>query len=272
MQLIEGIKIKSALNCLKDRLKISEGSYLTKTINGVVCKQTSYLPIDKWQDLNSVEYNLLTNATSNTDRGKTIGLIDTSGMIAKNWHDLLSFLIQNQEEAQLFEQTNDYQKFLAEITKVIDFYKLTQDYVLHHLCVKKANLYTVTYNNMQENFIGLHIDSWEGREFENRGKVRNRLCINFSKESRYFFFVNLPIEKIKAIVEKQQSHYTNRVNVYDYIYAFLASNPNYPICRLEIKPLEAYIAPTENIIHDGSTMGNKHPDIHLTIRGFFDTK
>ena len=45
---------------------------------------------------------------------------------------------------------------------------------------------------------------------------------------------------------------------------------------LAIEPGEAYIAPTENIIHDGSTFFKKHCDIaavilgHLSCRPFLE--
>ena len=50
---------------------------------------------------------------------------------------------------------------------------------------------------------------------------------------------------------------------------FMRCFPDYPVIRLRIAPNEAYIAPTENIIHDGSTLGKMYFDICLTIRGKF---
>jgi hypothetical protein len=51
--------------------------------------------------------------------------------------------------------------------------------------------------------------------------------------------------------------------------AFLAQNPDYPVTRVRVDPGEAYIAPTENIIHDGSSLGQRFSDVHVTIRGYF---
>ncbi len=48
--------------------------------------------------------------------------------------------------------------------------------------------------------------------------------------------------------------------------------PDYPVIKVRVAPGEAYIAPTENMIHDGSTVGKQYPDIHLTLFGYFRTR
>jgi hypothetical protein len=50
---------------------------------------------------------------------------------------------------------------------------------------------------------------------------------------------------------------------------FMRAFPSYPAVRLRIRPGEAYIAPTENIAHDGSTIGMDAMDITLTVIGRF---
>jgi hypothetical protein len=46
--------------------------------------------------------------------------------------------------------------------------------------------------------------------------------------------------------------------------------PSYPVLRLEIRPGEAYIAPTEIVIHDATTMGKEFTDATFTVLGNFD--
>jgi hypothetical protein len=45
--------------------------------------------------------------------------------------------------------------------------------------------------------------------------------------------------------------------------------PTYPVLRLRVKPGEAYIAPTDNLIHDGSSVGKQFPDITIHNLGYF---
>lgn len=42
--------------------------------------------------------------------------------------------------------------------------------------------------------------------------------------------------------------------------------PDYPVIKLRIAPGEAYIAPTGQIIHDGTSMGKQYPDVTLHVR------
>jgi hypothetical protein len=43
--------------------------------------------------------------------------------------------------------------------------------------------------------------------------------------------------------------------------------PEIPIVRCRLRPGEAYIAPTENLVHDGSSVGQGDIDRQFTIRG-----
>ena len=44
---------------------------------------------------------------------------------------------------------------------------------------------------------------------------------------------------------------------------------DYPMVSSRVIPKHAYIAPIENIFHNGSIKGTEHLDIHTTCRGYF---
>ncbi|WP_145832119.1 hypothetical protein [Bradyrhizobium huanghuaihaiense] len=48
---------------------------------------------------------------------------------------------------------------------------------------------------------------------------------------------------------------------------FMERYANVPVIRCRLSPGEAYIAPTENLIHDASSEGEKTADVNFTIRG-----
>lgn len=50
---------------------------------------------------------------------------------------------------------------------------------------------------------------------------------------------------------------------------FMRACPDYPVVRLQIEPGEAYILPTDNLMHDASTADNSFPDITVTYLGYF---
>ena len=51
---------------------------------------------------------------------------------------------------------------------------------------------------------------------------------------------------------------------------FLSNYPDYPVIKIRVSPGEAYIAPTENMIHDGCTINKQFFDVIMTIRGNFN--
>jgi hypothetical protein len=49
----------------------------------------------------------------------------------------------------------------------------------------------------------------------------------------------------------------------------MTQNPDYPVVKIKIAPLCAYIAPTENIIHDGYNPHSESLDVTGTFFGQF---
>jgi hypothetical protein len=117
-------------------------------------------------------------------------------------------------------------------------------------------------------FVGLHIDSWDKSLLYERSSSSNRVSVNIGEEDRFFLFLNLTLAGM--------AHYLNiNVNPLNMIVPdkvatnFMTKYPDYPIIRVRIRPGEAYIAPTENIIHDASTVDTKNTGWVVNIRGFF---
>lgn len=119
-------------------------------------------------------------------------------------------------------------------------------------------------------YIGLHIDSFYQVPIENRASSPNRICINLGAGDRYLYFINLSVLELKRMLDEVDSSDSRRFQVGSLLgSAFMERFPDYPVVKLKIGPGEAYIAPTENIIHEGSSLGNSHFDINVTFRGHF---
>ncbi|REC47050.1 hypothetical protein [Chryseobacterium pennipullorum] len=125
--------------------------------------------------------------------------------------------------------------------------------------IEPGNEYTTTKQDDQ--YVGLHIDSWDRQPLSERKKSKNRICFNIGKEARYLYFINIPANQL--------STEDSDAPVDEIVTEFLATHPEYPVLRIRINPFEGYIAPTEYIIHDGSTSGNPFKDITFTIRSYF---
>jgi hypothetical protein len=118
--------------------------------------------------------------------------------------------------------------------------------------------------------VGLHLDSWENAPLRRRSQSDNRICINIGTETRYFLLINLSLLKIfellgLSIATDLSRHYRGTRLPAEFMQRF----PNYPVIKLALAPNEAYIAPTENMIHDASTLDKQALDRSLTFLGQF---
>jgi hypothetical protein len=116
--------------------------------------------------------------------------------------------------------------------------------------------------------IGLHVDSWTGRPVTGRRGAGNRLCLNLGDEVRRLVLVNAPISRIAATMKQLEGIDVEQTNPTEIGRRFLERFPSFPVLRLTIQPGQAYIAPTETIVHDGDTSGCK-TDCFTTVLGKF---
>lgn len=123
-----------------------------------------------------------------------------------------------------------------------------------------ANMNTVT-TGVDGLLAGLHVDTWDHLTLSARRWASNRMTINTGTQSRYLLFSPYPVA---AFAEAMG--WTSEDGL-DVAHAFLLLGDR-RVLRLEVRPGEAYIAPTDNLIHDASSRGGVEPDRALMLRGF----
>jgi hypothetical protein len=131
---------------------------------------------------------------------------------------------------------------------------------------------TVTWDPEARAYIGLHVDSWYDFPLNRREYAPNRICVNLGQEDRFFLFSNIPIGQMYQLAKHSDTSASFDIGLTSGVRAFMTSYPSYPVVRIRIRPGEAYIAPTENIAHDGSSVDMDHIDVTLSIRGCFETR
>lgn len=136
--------------------------------------------------------------------------------------------------------------------------------------VHPPGLPTVTWDPPRSGYIGLHLDSWYGPQTPlERATAPGRISINLGEEDRFFVFCNLPLAAMAHRV-RPAGDAERAMDAGTVARDFLRQHPDYPLVRLRVRPGEAYVAPTENICHDGSTEDRTTWDVSLTVRGWFD--
>lgn len=132
----------------------------------------------------------------------------------------------------------------------------------------QPGLITMTKATDQDARIGLHFDRWDRLPVDELEASSNRVSINLGPSDRYFIFLNQTAAGMAAILERENLHVERDVRAIGR--AFMSAFPDYPVVRLRLRPGDAYIAPTENILHDGSSAEVRETNHYLSFRGRFD--
>jgi hypothetical protein len=131
-----------------------------------------------------------------------------------------------------------------------------------------ANLKTVTFNDRSGRYNGLHVDSWDQRDVNALHLACNRVCVNIGESDRYLLFLPFSLMDIAGMLAEEIGPGWQMPKRHTVIgRTFMARFPEIPVIRCRLAPGEAYVAPTENLVHDGSSAGQSAPDEQFTVRG-----
>ncbi|MCB9268418.1 MAG: hypothetical protein H6561_02480 [Lewinellaceae bacterium] len=262
-----GMKIFSALPA-DERIELSQGTKLVTSLNGQPAAEHTYVPTQPWRKMTRGEAEMLLAKPDEILPYQSIGLWKMPAALIDAWK--ATGVHQATTEADILQVMNHpaYAPAVAGTeTWALTFQRTPEPLITHRIACIPRNLETVTYNPREKRYLGLHLDSWEKQPLQELATTRNRLCINLGQSPRYFLFVNQEIHRLQQICDLPQESRPRTL-----IQAFLERFPDYPVIRVCLQPFEAYIAPTENIIHDGSSMGQLYQDVQITIRSYFNVK
>ena len=209
------------------------------------------LPQEPWRLLTPGERAALVVERPPQDMAKTVSIVKIPGAFSADvWRSF--------EPVEGSEVPNEIVAPLESIC--------TLDEPLHWIGPNSnpSGLKTVTVGNDGKRYIGLHFDSWDNLEVERRQESTNRICINIGASDRYFLFLPFSLKEMGHILSKlhQDFHHWSLGE------HFMERFPDVPAIRCRLAPGEAYIAPTENLIHDGSSEGQQQLDEQFTVRGY----
>jgi hypothetical protein len=168
------------------------------------------------------------------------------------------------------EDADNVRRISAPILQYIHerFPTIDGELIFHGIAVSAPGLTTVTRDPAKGGvFIGLHIDSWDHLPFCERHRSLYRISVNIGCEPRYFLFAPIDVLRMRDLLLETAGEEAVRGKYIPQL--FLSTFPALPIRRLRIEPGEAYIAPTDLLVHDGSTLCATGPSAHLTVRGRF---
>lgn len=271
MKLIKGLSI---LSLKEDSIEINDGSlhHSKMEINNLdfPFNENAFVPKNNWRPLKYGETELLRDNNEEFTNYIRIGKLSENIIKIAKEMNFSKYKERNMVFQQLRKNSHLLELFNDEVHNfVLSLSTKNDDFEFHRLSVIPSGRYvtSINLNNETFEFLGLHIDHSTHFTIENADLSRNRICINLSEEDRYLYFINLSLKQIKKLLtENYGVKDISLENITEFYFKYLS---DYPVLRLRQKPYEYYIAPTDNCLHDGSTMNNKFLDITLTYLGYF---
>ncbi len=262
---------------LSARTRISDGIVNAgANINQKYC-EGAIIPKQPWQSATEDTLSKIIANGNNISYGNWIDIIP----IPKNLLHPFEPLQQSSENGRSDDEINSliYQKdeFRNAIPNIVEYLESINTKNKCHangvgIRANPPGCLTVTQGKDRSCYIGLHLDSWYRYPLNDRHLSPNRVCVNLGFQDRYLIFINLTLTQISEMIASKSQHTkTQPRHEFDLLGPFAELNSEYPVVSIRIKPGEAYIAPTENFFHDGSTLGNDCADVQLTILGEFFT-
>lgn len=132
--------------------------------------------------------------------------------------------------------------------------------------VQQGGLVTSTIDRTDGKLLGLHLDSWSQLPGQERPRAINRIAINLGPAPRHLLLLDVGLDQVLALLGGAEPGANPTATARH----FLAAHPDYPVLSLEVRPGEAYVAATENLIHDGSSLASPGPDMIFTLLGDFN--
>ncbi|MFF7360883.1 hypothetical protein [Streptomyces sp. NPDC008125] len=121
----------------------------------------------------------------------------------------------------------------------------------------RPNMMTTTQNYQDGKLIGLHVDNWDKLSHGQKPHGRRRLALNLGPGARYLIVGALDAQAVGRAVHPDDFA-LRHPSTDDYREHVAAGHP-VSVYRIRLAPGEGYMAPTEYLLHDGSTEGEDRP-------------
>ncbi|MEW2417531.1 hypothetical protein AB0953_27965 [Streptomyces sp. NPDC046866] len=121
----------------------------------------------------------------------------------------------------------------------------------------KPGMTTTTDNYEDRLLIGLHLDNWDKLAYADKHTGRRRLCLNLGPGTRYIILGAIDAQAVCRAIHPDD-HAQRYPHTQDYR-AYVAGGRPIRIVRIRLSPGDGYVAPTEYLLHDGSTEGEDEP-------------
>lgn len=263
MELQQGLKFYNFTSTsTNDILSISSG---TKLVDSDKYHTSSYLP-EPFKKLNASELELLIGQESELVDGlkKAIAVFEAPDSLLSAIRN--SHVYEFESVEQFYGHLGNHPELMGkvemELQEFVHPLQLTENKRFLGFAISEP-LISTGFNVESGKFFGLHFDNSGYPCFANLDRP-NRILVNCGKSSRHLYYINLDISQLMSRFG------TNFKSERELSTVFFEQSPKYPVMRIRLDPGHGYLAPTDNIIHDGNSSSVEQKDIFFSILGDFD--
>jgi hypothetical protein len=272
--LVSGIGLhdpQSLLSARPGRLALSSGTQLVSSPSVSGYLDTAFVPQAPWRRPSSTEKRILLAAGPPADIGSHITLVRVPDDVMAHFHTLRERVHScgSIGELRAWLHRHPYTTGCDAILKFARTYLRSEHPVLEGAAItcRATDLPTATTDDTGAH-VGLHIDNWYRSKLNERASAPNRISINLGVTARFLLYINLPLATIGALATEQFAFDTRVGDTRNGLrQLFMSRCGSYPVVRLRLEPGEGYIAPTENMIHDGCMPAENALDVQFSVRG-----
>jgi hypothetical protein len=197
------------------------------------------LPSDAWEPLSTAEVAALRPGTDTPDSAV---------------HEVIRLPVEPQELERIRERSVEFDLATGDQASPFDPFAGRHPSVFLGHTDSPAGARTTTVDQSVDRRTGLHIDNWDKLPLATRTRSRRRLAVNFGPGDRYMVVATLDIDDLHA-AHPIDAPFPRTAHVRE----FMRDGGSLRCVRVRFEPGEGYIAPTELVPHDGSTLGIEQP-------------
>ncbi len=258
------VSFLSELSMPPERLRINSGIGLATSGN---YDANGYVPVQDWRSLSKAELDMLSLGTEDNSDAEHVCIWKLPDEINASFENFRSSISKYNDEravGNLFSHRL-YKRGRGQLIDMMRAAGVKNLYTLGH-CVGPSGRVSTSIRN-DGMFVGMHVDTYLNYTVDSRKEgFPCRMAINLGTEPRHLHFINLSMRQIARELGSENQD-ANAIAA-----EFLRVNQNYPVIQVEVLPGEVYTAPTEIMIHDGTTLHKSLIDVTTTLLGDFTAR
>jgi hypothetical protein len=254
------------------RVWLSAGTQLASEEDGP-WRAGARIPTEPWREASAGEREALMTAGA-AEAGRTLVLFAPPPSLVAKWRALVGVSASAfGETARQVMGRTDYERVTEEsISYLRGLTRYGARPLRFFVAETHAGRVSACWDSRE--FVGLHVDVRERTPLPECAFSPTRFCLNIGRHSRGFVFSDVTLLEMAGRLQHAGHEIPKDMPPQQVADRFMSVFDRYPMARVVLRPGEAYIAPTDNVIHDGFTRDVPVDACDLVVMaiGYFDSR